>query len=71
MIVTRKEKQELMVMSSANLIVSSTNLMVTSAYVTGDLIGGAINEAFKGSKCVGEKLAERFIRKHKINSDWD
>lgn len=71
MIVTRKEKQELMIMSSANLIVSSTNLMVTSAYVTGDLIGGAINEAFKGSKCVGEKLAERFIKKHKINSDWD
>ena len=71
MIVTRKEKQELMVMSSANLIISSTNLMVTSAYVTGDLIGSVINETFKGSKYAGEKLAERFIRKNKINSDWD
>ena len=71
MIVTRKEKQELMVMSSANLIVSSTNLMITSAYVTGDLIGGVLEDAFKGSKYAGEKLAERFIKKHKINSDWD
>ena len=71
MIVTRKEKQELMVMSSANLIVSSTNLMITSAYVTGDLIGSVINETFKGSKYAGEKLAERFIKKNKINSDWD
>lgn len=71
MIVTRKEKQELMVMSSANLIVSSTNLMVTSAYVTGDLVGSAVDEAFKGAKYVGEKMAGRFIKKHKINSDWD
>ena len=71
MIVTRKEKQELMVMSSANLIVSSTNLMITSAYATGDLVGSAISDAFRGSKYVGEKLAERFIRKNKINSDWD
>ena len=71
MIVTRKEKQELMVMSSANLIVSSTNLMITSAYVTGDIIGGLMRDTFKGADYAGEKLAERFIRKHKINSDWD
>ena len=71
MFITKKEKQELMVMSSANLIVSSSSFMLTSAYITGDLAGSIINETFKGSKYVGEKLAERFITKHKINSDWD
>lgn len=71
MLITKKEKQELMIMGSANLIVSSANFTLTSAYVTGDLIGSVINETFKGSKYAGEKLAERFIKKHNINSDWD
>lgn len=71
MIITRKEKQELMVMGSANLIVSSSNFMLTSAYITGDIIGGLVRDTFKGADYAGEKLAERFITKHKINSDWD
>ena len=71
MIITKRETQELMVMGSANLIISSANFALTSAYVTGDLIGGVLEDAFKGSKYAGEKLAERFLRKNKINSDWD
>lgn len=71
MIVTKKETQELMVMSSANLIVSSANMMITSTYIAGDLLGGLVRDAFKGADYAGEKLAERFIKKNKINSDWD
>ena len=71
MLITKKEKQELMVMGSANLIVSSTNLMITSAYITGDIIGGLVRDTFKGADYAGEKLAERFIKKNSINSDWD
>ena len=71
MLITKKEKQELMVMGYANLIVSSTNLMITSAYITGDIIGGLVRDTFKGADYAGEKLAERFIKKNSINSDWD
>ena len=71
MLITKKETQELMVMSSANLIVSSANMMITSAYVTGDIIGGLVRDTFKGADYAGEKLAERFIKKNSINSDWD
>ena len=71
MIVTKKEKQELMVMGSANLIISTSNFVMTSAYITGDIIGGLMRDTFKGAGDIGEKLAERFITKHKINSDWD
>ena len=71
MIVTRKEKQDLMVIGSANLIISSANFALTSAYITGDIIGGLVRDTFKGADYAGEKLAERFLRKNKINSDWD
>ena len=71
MLITKKEKQELMVMGSANLIISSTNLMITSSYVVGDIIGGIVSDAFKGTDYAGKKLGERFIKKNKINSDWD
>ena len=50
---------------------SSTNLMLTGSYIVGDLVGSVVDDAFKGAKYAGEKLAERFIRKNKINSDWD
>lgn len=71
MLITKKEKQELMIMGSTNLIISSANMMIMSSYVVGDIAGSVLNEAFKGSKYAGEKLAERFIKKNKINSDWD
>ena len=71
MIVTRKEKQELMIMGSANLIISTSNFVMTSAYITGDIIGGLMRDTFKGADYAGKKLAGRFIKKHKINSDWD
>lgn len=71
MIITRKEQQELMVMGSANLIVSSANMMITSAYVTGDIVGGLVRDTFKGADYAGKKLAEKFIKKNNINSDWD
>ena len=71
MIVTKKEKQELMVMGSANLIISTSNFVMTSAYITGDIIGGLARDTFKGADYVGEKLAEKFIKKNNINSDWD
>ena len=71
MLITKKEKQELMIMGSANLIISTSNFVMTSAYITGDIIGGLARDTFKGADYAGKKLAERFIKKHKINSDWD
>lgn len=71
MIVTRKETREIITMSSATFIVSSTNLMLTGSYIVGDLVGSVVDESFKGAKYAGEKMAERFIKKNKINSDWD
>ena len=71
MIVTRKETREIITMSSATFVVSSTNLMLTGSYIVGDLVGSVVDDAFKGAKCAGEKMAEKFLKKHKINSDWD
>ena len=71
MIVTKREKTELITISSATFVVSSTNLALTSSYIVGDIVGSIVNESFKGAKYAGEKLAERFIEKKKINSDWD
>ena len=71
MLITKRETQEIMMMSSATFVVSSTNLALTGSYIVGDLVGSAVDEAFKGAKYVGEKMADRFIEKKKINSDWD
>ena len=71
MLITKKEKEELMVMGSANLIVSSANMMITSAYVTDDIVTGLVRDTFKGADYAGKKLAEKFIKKNNINSDWD
>lgn len=71
MIVTKREKTELITISSATFVVSSTNLALTSSYIVGDIVGSIVNESFKGAKYAGEKLAERFIKKNNINSDWD
>ena len=71
MIVTRKEYREITTISSATFVVSSANLALTGSYIVGDLVGSAMNDAFKGAKYVGEKMADRFIEKKKINSDWD
>ena len=71
MLITKRETQELMVMGSANLIVSTSNFVMTSAYITGDIIGGLVRDTFKGADYAGKKLAERFVSKNKINPNWD
>lgn len=71
MIVTKRETKEIMMMSSATFVVSSTNLMMSGAYIVGDLVGEAVDCAFHDAKRLGEKMAEKHIKKYKINSEWD
>ena len=64
MIVTRKEKQELMIMGSANLIISTSNFVMTSAYITGDIIGGLMRDTFKGADYAGGDKLPKFFLQH-------